>query len=94
MGTMSLRKPNKSSSLIALATSLRCSVLRLFSLVCIHARRLSSIMKISQALAKTTGVSALIIWLICTEFNDEKLDLCSYNSDSHGNNPNPCMCRE
>ena len=43
------------------AISLRCSVRRLFSSACIHARIVSSVMKMSQPLANNIGASALII---------------------------------
>jgi len=45
----------------ALAMSLRCSVLRLFSSACIQARMVSSVMKMSQPFANNIGASALII---------------------------------
>lgn len=43
------------------AMSLRWSVLRLFSSAWIQARIVSSVMKMSQPLAKSMGASALII---------------------------------
>ena len=62
-GTMSIRKSNISYLLMAIAMSFLCSVLRLFSSVCTQARMVSSLMKISAALANRTGASLLIIWL-------------------------------
>ena len=43
------------------AISERCSVLRLFSSAWIHARIVSSVMKMSQPLANNIGASAEII---------------------------------
>lgn len=56
-----MRKSNMSLLASAEAMSLRCSVLRLFSSAWIHARIVSSVMKMSQPLAKRMGASALII---------------------------------
>lgn len=57
-GTISMRKSKVSERLMATATSFRCKVRLLHSSVCIHARRVSSKMNISQALAKTMGAYA------------------------------------
>lgn len=46
----------------AAAMSLRCSVRLLFSSACIQARMVSSVMNVSQALAKIIGASAEIIF--------------------------------
>ena len=56
-----MRKSNISDFASAQAMSDRCSVRRLFSSACIQARIVSSVMKISQPLAKSIGASAEII---------------------------------
>ena len=58
---MSARKSYISTRPTTLATSARCKVRRLFSSVRIQARAVSSRMKRSQALAKTTGASWAIM---------------------------------
>lgn len=58
---MSIRKSNMSDLASAEAMSERCKVRRLFSSAWIHARMVSSVMKISQPLANNIGASADII---------------------------------
>lgn len=48
--------------------AITCKVLRLLSSVCIQARRVSSVMKISAALLNNTGASALIIFTSSSSF--------------------------
>ncbi len=60
-GTMSMRKSNMSDLASAEAMSERCSVLRLFSSAWIHARIVSSVMKMSHPFANSMGASAEII---------------------------------
>ena len=59
---MSIRKSNMSDLASAEAMSERCNVRRLFSSAWIHARIVSSVMKMSQPLAKSIGASADIIF--------------------------------
>ena len=59
---MSIRKSNMSDFARAEAMSERCNVLRLFSSAWIHARMVSSVMKMSQPFANSIGASAEIIF--------------------------------
>ena len=61
-GTMSIKKSNMSDRVRAEAMSERWSVRRLFSSAWIHARIVSSVMKMSQPFAKRIGASADIIF--------------------------------
>ena len=60
-GTMSIRKSNMSLLASAAAMSDLCSVRRLLSSAWIQARMVSSVINISQPLAKRMGASAEII---------------------------------
>mmetsp|Transcript_18242 Transcript_18242/g.37755 ORF Transcript_18242/g.37755 Transcript_18242/m.37755 type:complete len:203 (-) Transcript_18242:8-616(-) len=68
LGTMSSKKSKTSVLVMAAAMSFRCKVLRLLSSECIHDRSVSSKMKSSQAFAKSTGASALIIRTSSSDF--------------------------
>lgn len=59
---MSIKKSNMSDLARAAAISDRCRVRRLLSSAWIHARIVSSVMKMSQPLAKRIGASAEIIF--------------------------------
>ena len=54
------RQTDRQTDTVSAAT---CSVRLLLSSACIHARSVSSVMKISAALANSTGASALIIYV-------------------------------
>lgn len=59
---MSIKKSNISDFASAEAMSDRCSVRRLFSSACIHARIVNSVIKMSHPFANRIGASADIIF--------------------------------
>jgi hypothetical protein len=70
-----MRKSNMSDLPRAAAMSLRCRVRRLFSSAWIQARMVSSVMKVSQALAKIIGASAEILHDLLDASEGELVDL-------------------